>query len=171
MGLRRLSPMLICLAIAGCQAEKKSPVIEVGGQLLVEGKPAAHASIALHPISDSGSMIQRSVGITQQDGSFKLTTFSVDDGAPAGEYIVTIIWPDESVPIDECECVDPTEHDRLFGVYADPVKSKLRATIDQHRHSLNLQASIDSEASASHTRLIELKRKREALRADNPLAN
>lgn len=67
--------------------------------------------------------------MTRRDGSFELTTYAMNDGAPEGDYKVTVTWPDESMPVDECECLDPILHDRLSGKHANPETTELLVTI------------------------------------------
>ena len=50
-------------------------------------------------------------------------------GALAGEYIVTIIWPEENTSTAISMEAPPPPPDRLKGRYADPEKSKLTAVI------------------------------------------
>src|SRR5262245_6999914 len=121
-------------------ANGKVKVYPVEGRLLVSGKPAGNARIVFHPVEPGNSALYP-VGVTQPDGSYRLTTYATGDGAPAGEYIVTVIWPHEAIPIDECDCVDPVTHDRLCGLYADPTRSPLRATIRPERNEITLQAT------------------------------
>jgi hypothetical protein len=73
-----------------------------------------------------------------------LTTKSIDDGAPEGEYIVTIIWLNDSVPLDECCGFDPLPYDRLHGLYADSATSTLRAKVQPQANEITLIASVGS---------------------------
>ena len=49
------------------------------------------------------------------------------DGAPAGQYNVTLVWPDGL--LDECEWIDPVRHDRLKCRYAKADQSKFQVTV------------------------------------------
>lgn len=136
---RLLMIVSLCLAIlSGCGDDPQS-VHEVVGHLFVGDQPAENASIAFHPVDPSLSRACP-VGITAADGSFRLTTYKRGDGAPAGEYIVTVIWPDETKPVDECDCPSLEDHDRLRGVYADRNSSPIRATIAPGRNDVPVQA-------------------------------
>lgn len=42
------------------------------------------------------------------------------------------------MPIDECECVDPLENDRLGGKYADPLTTSLLVTVLPKENYVNL---------------------------------
>lgn len=115
---------LSCVCLAGCGSRDKLKLYPVAGTLLVSGEPAANAKIAFHPLSPGAAALP--VATTAPDGTFRLTTYAAGDGAPAGEYAVTVVWPDDSLPVDECV---EAAHDRLQGRYADPTKTKLRATV------------------------------------------
>lgn len=137
-------------------------VYPVDGRLIISDKPADNAALAFHPIGKSSASLARPVAMTRPDGSFRLTTFRRDDGAPAGEYVVTVIWHDPSAPVDECECQDPTEHDRLCGLYADPEVSPLRATIRRGKDPN--QITLIATACSERTRL-EMQLRRSASRS------
>jgi hypothetical protein len=98
----------------------------VEGRVLVNGEPAENLSVAFHPL-DRDKNVLCPVGRTNSKGIFHLMTRSNGDGAPAGEYHVTLVWPDGS--IDECECSDPALHDRLKGLYAKADQSTYRVKV------------------------------------------
>ncbi len=53
--------------------------------------------------------------VTEADGSFQLSTYRSNDGAPEGEYSVTIVWPAYEWKGDE----DAEGADRLQGRYGN----------------------------------------------------
>ena len=59
------------------------------------------------------------------DGTFQVSTYGENDGAPAGDYVILISWEAPN-PTNE-EASGP---DRLGGRYVDPAKSKLTAKIE-----------------------------------------
>jgi hypothetical protein len=82
-------------ALAGCSDEgPKLPVFPVKGAVQFEGEPAAGAFVAFHPKSPAkpGQEPLRSAAQVQPDGAFEVTTYTQGDGAPAGEYAVTVQW-------------------------------------------------------------------------------
>lgn len=137
--------VLLFLALApGCASQEKGDnrvtVYPVEGKLFVLGRPAGNAHVAFHH-ADKGQIGGLCpVGITRPDGTFRLTTHSSDDGAPEGEYVVTVVWPNDTIPVDEC--ADPATHDRLNGLYLDPTKSQLRATVRAERTEITLHATV-----------------------------
>ena len=126
---------LVCAG--GCGDHPQFAVYPVKGRLMVGNKPAAGASLAFHAIDPR--IVCRPVAQTGPDGTFRLMTYAVDDGAPTGEYVVTIFWRDDS-PADQCEGYDLIKHDRLFGVYFDRTKSPLRATVQPGSNDLAIDA-------------------------------
>jgi hypothetical protein len=130
---------LSALTLAGCSyAPPPIPVCQVTGHLLVGGQPAPNAALAFHPlVADSKAACP--VALTQADGSFQITTRATNDGAPAGQYIVTLVWPDDTLPIDDCECIDVVKHDRFHGLYASAKKSPLRATVTTSSANLTIE--------------------------------
>jgi hypothetical protein len=111
-------------ALAGCGREERLKVCPVQGKVLVVGTPAGNASVFFYPCDPAQQHI--STATTAPDGTFWLTTFVSGDGAPEGEYDVTVVWPDYSMPCDECAA---PLHDRLKLQYADRKKTELHATI------------------------------------------
>ncbi len=84
-------------ALAGCSGadgDAKAPVFPVKGTVQFEGQPASGAFVVFHPrsASRSGGETPLSSGQVQSDGTFELTTNSQADGAPAGDYAVTVQW-------------------------------------------------------------------------------
>lgn len=146
MSRRRASTFgfILTWAVAGCDpnglAEPSAPAVavySVEGTLTVAERPGANARIAFHPVG-GGELVP--VGSSAPDGSFRLTTRTTGDGAPEGEYVVTLLWLLEGLSIDECACTDLTIHDRLHGLYADAKTSTLRATVRPGANRIELRA-------------------------------
>jgi hypothetical protein len=88
----------VCVALAlaalcpACAKGGRKPVYPVQGQVLVKGRPAAQAQVTFHPVADGGPEAVRPVGHVDPQGRFRLTTYAEGDGAPEGEYRVTVQW-------------------------------------------------------------------------------
>jgi hypothetical protein len=75
----------------GCGRARK-PAHPVSGKVLVKGQPAVRAQVTFHPVEDARPDAVRPVGHVDEQGNFRLTTWKEGDGAPAGEYRVTVQW-------------------------------------------------------------------------------
>jgi hypothetical protein len=122
---RRLGPALLAVAalallIVGCSGRRS--VYPVSGQVFVgkDKKPAAGAMVTFHPVASDGGPIYKPNGYVDDHGRFTLTTYDSGDGAPAGEYTVTLEW----VPAKKSG-FDAEGTDRLKGAYNNPKAPKL----------------------------------------------
>src|SRR5262249_35384705 len=68
------------------------PVIPAQGKADFEGKPIPEAAIFLHPVGAKTPPFPRPRAVVQSDGTFVVGTYTKDDGAPPGEYKVTVQW-------------------------------------------------------------------------------
>lgn len=114
------------LSLSGCGGVSRPTCQPVSGVVLIQGKPAEGVCVSFHPLAaDSGNTIP-ATGKTGKDGKFELSSFLPGDGAPPGEYSVTIIWPLRFERIGEQEF---PVGDRLGGAYAQQAKTPLKATV------------------------------------------
>src|SRR5262249_37898747 len=80
-------------ALAGCGTDGRLPTHPVKGKLTLDGKPVANAEIWLVPRSEdvkNAKLTVRPYAKSGADGTFTLTSYVADDGAPAGEYAVMV---------------------------------------------------------------------------------
>lgn len=79
------------LSLNGC-GDGRLSCYPVTGTVMVDGKPYPGAEVLLRPVA-GGDKLQkeRPYGVTDELGTFELTTFLKNDGAPAGEYQVMIL--------------------------------------------------------------------------------
>jgi hypothetical protein len=115
----------------GC-GRKQGGMNPTTGQVFVGGRPAANATVIFYPqgVKDVKAYPAATVA---PDGSFRVTTHKDGDGAPEGDYIVTIVWPEDKRPDAEKEDDRP---DRLGGRFADPATSPLRASVKKGKNDL-----------------------------------
>jgi hypothetical protein len=120
----RVGGIVLVLLLAGC-GDSRKPVFPVQGQVLdADGKPAVGAKVIFHPLDDKDPNAARPIGIVDDAGSFALTTYNKGDGAPQGNYTVTIEWRlPKKVPYG------PQPEDQLKGKFASANKSPFKATV------------------------------------------
>jgi hypothetical protein len=87
--LTLLSVSLVCCS---CSGAKGQSVFPVHGKVLFRGKPAAGALVVFHPLNQSRPEQGMPRAVVEDDGSFALGTFAAKDGAPTGDYAVSITW-------------------------------------------------------------------------------
>jgi hypothetical protein len=139
----------VMASLTGCQKAPPPQAFRVEGRLFIDNNLASHACIAFHPVDHEKSQGRCPVAMTKQDGSFELTTYTLHDGAPEGDYAVTVTWLYNSILVDECEGLDLLQHDRLRGKYADPQTSTLQVTILPQENYINLCAESGQERGKS----------------------
>jgi hypothetical protein len=120
----RCALVFACFLPLACSSPEAGPeVYPVYGEVFLDGEPAAGAWVHFHPFkAGDGSPAFAQV---QEDGSFELSTYGTDDGAEAGDYIVTLNWRDEE-KIDGETVQGP---DRFGERYSIRDKSTLKATV------------------------------------------
>ena len=117
---------IVALTLCSCSGkpEFSKARYPVKGEVFVDGEPAALLSVTLNDVKgfdEQAPAIPQAV--TKQDGTFAISTFEADDGAPAGEYKATFVWGSpQGLSID-------TSVDKLKGKYSDPEKSEYKVTV------------------------------------------
>lgn len=87
-----LTVTLLVASLTGCSGSDRLPVHPVQGQITFNGKPLANAFVVLHPKSPTESRHGPAQAQTDADGNFRVTTYETGDGAPEGEYAVTVTY-------------------------------------------------------------------------------
>ncbi len=125
-----------CLALlvlpVGCRRQPTEPVHPVHGTATYRGVPMWNARISFVPTGDLKAR-RVAAGVVDEQGNFQLTTYKHCDGAPAGEYVVTIYWPGPDSQRED----EGTPPDLLGGAYAARDTSPLRATVGKHPNEIN----------------------------------
>jgi hypothetical protein len=133
--LRRAAGLLVLLTALSCCAcgDGRPPVYPVTGQVLANGRPAKGATITFHPVNDTPERY-RPTGRVDEQGNFRLTTFAEGDGAPAGEYRVTVSW---YLATRQSPTEDPVPVNYLPEKYGKPEASGLRATVSAGANTID----------------------------------
>ena len=126
------STLLISVFGVGCGTGDGRPkVYPVQGKVSVKGQPADGAKVTFFPTSPEASSgaikVPPSSGTVDASGVFQLETFKPGDGAPAGDYKVTVVWL-EPPPANAQGIFN--QKDRLQGRYTDPKTSQLQAKVE-----------------------------------------
>lgn len=126
------------LAFMGCQkAEKPAgpPQFPVVGQLLVDGEPAAGATLKFVP-TKPGPQMRSATAQVGVDGRFAASYLTTEDGIPADNYDLLVYWletpPDGGLPVD-----------RLRGRYCDPSNPVTTITVvagENHLDPIELES-------------------------------
>jgi hypothetical protein len=129
---------LVAAAVLACAScSSGPPLYPVKGKVLHKGQPLKDAVVTFHPKGDKSITTVLPVGKSGEDGSFSLIT-GVKEGAPAGEYVVTVICPEETkLPKGKISTAPPESRDRFEGAYANRETSTLRAEIKPGANELN----------------------------------
>ncbi|MBN9517732.1 carboxypeptidase regulatory-like domain-containing protein [bacterium] len=134
----------LALAAAGCSGKPaEKPVFKVRGRVTYETKPMAKALVSFYA-ADQKDRDTPAHATADEDGRYVLHTYRADDGAPQGEYLVTIYWPaprPKAAP--KGEYVDPVDADqlntidRLKNKYSSVGVTKLRARVEPRDNEID----------------------------------
>ncbi len=92
-----MSWFCILAILPGCGSHEVA-TYPVQGQVIYKNKPVASAVVMLHPAGTTdGTMantpkavLQIPTGYCNEQGEFRISTRGAEDGAPAGDYVVTV---------------------------------------------------------------------------------
>ena len=118
------------LMAGGCsRGEVRVPTFAAsGGLLAADEQPIANALVVLHPV-DASSTAPKPRATTDGDGRFELTTYETGDGAPEGDFVVTV---------EQWLRDDPNEapKNKLPGAWSRPDSSSIRVAITKSTNDL-----------------------------------
>jgi len=114
---------------SGCGSRSETGRLAVHpatGIVTVAGQPTWGVSVILHPKGGEASKEEVTpTGTTDEDGKFTLSTYDQDDGAPVGDYSVSLRWMKEAAPSKNGPPPGfAAPVDQLKGKYSDPTKTK-----------------------------------------------
>jgi hypothetical protein len=132
--IRALALALALIILVSCSGKREREIpnrqktVPVHGQVFLDGNPAQGVKVTLSPKgSPSTSGPSADVG---EDGSFQISTYDPNDGAPAGEYVLIFTYKDPKAPL-AITFDTPEPPDDFKGKYADPKKSQHRVTVPE----------------------------------------
>jgi hypothetical protein len=87
-----LAGAFVCTTV-GCSdsGPPRAATYPVSTSITYQGKPIPGAFVALHPKEPLADVPTPRANIGKE-GDLKVTTYDTADGAPAGEYVLTIEW-------------------------------------------------------------------------------
>jgi hypothetical protein len=131
----KLAQFVFCLlvfsTVLGCGSDNgRVKLYQVQGKVLVKGQPAEGARVVFYPTASEvgGKQMPTPAGETDSSGVYALESYGAKDGAPEGDYKVSVSWP-EPPPANAQGIFD--QKDRLAGRYSNPQTSKLTAHIEK----------------------------------------
>lgn len=127
---RYVALVAVAVGLASFSGCNNGPtLVQVQGKILVDGKPANGAVLLFHP--DGGPAKSVSSAQALEDGTFTLVT-DTKPGIPAGNYIVTLTWPDPSHKVSDREKMmgmgEPGK-DLLDGKYVTKDRSGIKVEV------------------------------------------
>ncbi|MFM1802470.1 MAG: hypothetical protein RJA81_1822 [Planctomycetota bacterium] len=146
------------VSLTGCgDKEFRHTVYPASGKVTQNGKPVSNAMITFHPVDPtiiripegkSGVEIAKPTTTTDENGRFQLSTYLGNDGAPAGDYKVTVILPSQSFSqkkgmVTEGDEELPPNSNMAAIANAQVAKSKFPYSSAE---TTSLQASIKSDS-------------------------
>ncbi|MCY2973956.1 MAG: hypothetical protein NTW52_04720 [Planctomycetota bacterium] len=108
--------LTLLVVISGCSSgESDYPVAVVTGKVLCDNKPVANALVYFQPMKppsaakDSSSLLGKmGIGLTAEDGTYKISTYGEADGAVLGMHRIRVLRPEN--PNFKCSCeINPTK--------------------------------------------------------------
>lgn len=139
---------LVGITFTGCSGEldrgyikHEEKLFPVSGKVLFDGKPARNATIVFHrpnaPSLTRGAEAPKGTppnprGECDESGEFRIYTYAAIDGAPEGDYVVTISWKDAEGRNREGEKYP----ELLPAKYQNPTASGLKASVRPGESSL-----------------------------------
>ena len=128
-----LTIAILAVVFSSCTRNTHPPLYPVQGMVTVQMKPAKNAVVVLRPISPGPLKDLLPHAEVSPDGVFRIGTYAANDGAPAGDYIVTITWPASRT---DPKTGDVISEDLLMGRYNHPAKSQWTITIKPGNNEL-----------------------------------
>src|SRR4051812_42032263 len=93
-----LAAWLSCLAFAGCRESWQADTYPASGRVSINGEPPTGVLVQLFPTGKEApdGRNSRPWGLVKEDGTFVLSTYNGESGAPSGDYMVTMTWPPDA---------------------------------------------------------------------------
>lgn len=121
--------LLVAIALStfllGC-GSGRPPTYPTKGKVELKGKTYAGLIVLFKPVAGKDDKVPLPRGITNEDGTFEVTTFDKNDGAPKGDYAVTVIYESVVSPLAQRPKIKPPA---IPAKYMNPTSTPFKATI------------------------------------------
>ena len=152
-------PLLVkgnaCLGDQFFTAEQAADVVPLS--TTVDDLPAVGAALVFHAQTGVGPSQQlRPRGTADERGGFRLATYQRDDGAPQGNYRVTVTWqgpPTASDPEEMHPDVLAAQPNQLDAALADPKTTPITVQISRGNNQLEPFRLVRPAGGASVRRI------------------
>lgn len=129
--MRRILLLIVSLSFTGCGGDGRPTTLPVEIIATYKGQPATGALIVLHPVDAAREKFigGKPFGKVKDDGTVAVTMYAQGDGAPEGEYAITVQWLEASKAKLSLTEEGGSSKDKLGGRYADPRAPKVKITV------------------------------------------
>ena len=119
----------------GVPQYNRKPTYPVRGQVYCEGCPLPGIQVVFHLVNPETKKLTRAGdAVTESDGSFVLSTYQANDGAPAGEYKITV-----NNPLEPVNPLAPNAQHPLPEKYAKTETTPLTFTVKNGKNDVMLE--------------------------------
>ncbi|MGE3314845.1 MAG: hypothetical protein AB7O26_06970 [Planctomycetaceae bacterium] len=125
--------MSAAFIVSGCGKSHPVGCYSVEGQVLMDDKPLYEARVVFHPLTPLPENIAKPIAVSDEQGKFSLTTFEKDDGAPPGEYAITVEYRELRL-VGEEEIRDG--RDLLDPMFSDPKRTSLKYEVIEGKNDV-----------------------------------
>jgi len=80
--------IMLAMLLSSCSGRPK--LCPVRGKVVCKAMAMEGALVILHPTNPALQKLPSPQGVVGKDGTFQISTYRLNDGAPAGEYRVTV---------------------------------------------------------------------------------
>jgi hypothetical protein len=114
------------ILLVGCRDAPRA-TYPVTGRVTFRGQPAAEADLRFYETGGKVVGMARPYARTDENGQFTVSTYGMNDGAPAGEYQVSVSWkgPLRGIPPDQRDAMPELLPPR----YGDPAASGIQVRV------------------------------------------
>jgi hypothetical protein len=118
---------VFALWFSGCgpkppQGEPRYKTTPVTGIVQIDGQPVAGVIVTFVVEPGTSELARNATAQTDEEGQFAATTYTKDDGLPAGTYALTFKWKEVGFA--------KGDRDKLKSAYANPKSSQTKVTVE-----------------------------------------